>query len=101
VPKIVKRIRKALGWSMARMATEIGVAVDTWRRYETGSLPFSLRSIDRFTDVTGINPYVLGFFMEWDISKLPANTHGAMHELRAEWEKHIDSLLFIQQTMRL
>lgn len=79
----------------------MGLHPAVWRRYETGGEDLPLRAIDRFTDVTGINPYVLGFFLEWDISRLPENTHEPMRQLREAWEEHIQSMQALQRTMRL
>jgi len=78
-------IRDAVGWSKRRMAAEMGIAFGQWAQYEQGLVQLSLRRLDRFRELTGIDPYVLAYFLYVNTSKLPKPVQEKMEGLKEEW----------------
>ena len=87
-----KDIRLALGWSHARFALEIGVTRGGVLGMESGNSDFSVRSIERIWEVTGIDPYMLESLRTRDFSALRGRLPSLHIELKDEWEKQLDDM---------
>lgn len=90
VYKAIKRIREALGWTIARMASEVGVHRTTWSKFESARYEVSLGTLERFRDVTGIDAYVLAYALHYDASHLSEEVQKAHRTLNAAWESQIE-----------
>jgi len=88
VGRCIKAIRETMGWNKKRMASETG----TWAMsdYENGTKDVTLRAIERIREVTGLDPYVLAYFLYYDFSREPEEIQVLYRQLRDHWKKHIE-----------
>ena len=100
VHKVATMIRTAMGWSKTRMATEVGMALPTWSRYENGRVDFSLRVLERIREVAGgLVPYVLAYFLHYDASKLPEETQALENALRDHWLEKLEEMRIVRHRL--
>ena len=101
VYKAAKRLRDVLGYDVNRMATEIGVHSTVWGRLEAGSVNFSTRTLGLVRDVTGIDLYVLAYFLYADTNHLPESVRKLHGLLRDEWELQLNRMLEMRRKLPL
>jgi len=90
IRKAIKLWRYALGWSQKRAAQELGVSQGWWSYNETGRGEFSLRFIERFRQVSGIDVYVLAYALYADLDKLPPRVRELTQQLGEEWSRQVE-----------
>lgn len=90
VSATIKRIRKALGWSPERFATEMGLTSVGWRSVESGRYEVPVHTIERIREVTGLDPYVCAYLSHYDYSRLPPRIQELLTELRKEWDSYLE-----------
>jgi transcriptional regulator with XRE-family HTH domain len=90
IVEAVQIIRKTVGWTVARMATEVGIRPEAWKSYEKRKCRIPLVVIERVREATGIDPYVLAYATSADTSNLPKAVQEKVAALGAEWLTQLD-----------
>jgi transcriptional regulator with XRE-family HTH domain len=97
VHKAVKLIREANGWDKARVAADCGIGKSTWSYCESGSFEFSRRVLEAFREISGIDPYVLAYFLYYDASHLPEEVRAVHAKARDVWLKQLTAARKLRQ----
>ena len=81
IGQTARAIRDHLGFTQERMAEELGISVVHLSNIENNKSAPSRRIVDRYRELTGIDPYVLAWCLHVDVERLPQAIRSAARKL--------------------